>query len=122
MLPEQQIAVAIAFFIGILLGAMGSGGSIVMLPVLVYVAGISPQSAIPMSMVIIGSASVLAAYLHARRGNFHTKLRYFWARPTLFRSPGTSVSARLSCVARHLALHLLRPGRLLGGRTRGERS
>ena len=73
MLPEQQIAVAIAFFIGILLGAMGSGGSIVTLPVLVYVAGISPQSAIPMSMVIIGSASVFAAYLHARRGSFHTK-------------------------------------------------
>lgn len=73
MLPEQQIAVSIAFFIGILLGTMGSGGSIVTLPVLVYVAGIRPQSAIPMSMVIIGTASVLAAYLHARRGNFHRK-------------------------------------------------
>jgi len=73
MLPEQQIAVALAFFIGVLLGTMGSGGSILTLPVLVYVAGIRPQSSIPMSMVIVGSTSVLAAYLHARRGNFHTK-------------------------------------------------
>lgn len=68
-----MIALGIAFFIGLLLGVMGSGGSIITLPVLVYVAGIHPQVAVPMSMVIVGSTSLFAAYLHARRGNFHLK-------------------------------------------------
>lgn len=73
MTTEQYIALGITFFLGMLLGVMGSGGSIITLPVLVYVAGIRPQAAVPMSMVIVGSASVVAAYLHARSGNFHLK-------------------------------------------------
>ena len=73
MTTEQVVALGIAFFIGMLLGVMGSGGSIITLPVLVYVAGIRPQSAVPMSMVIVGSTSIVAAYLHARRGHFHRK-------------------------------------------------
>lgn len=76
MPPEQLLSLGIALLIGVLLGAMGSGGSIVTLPVLVYIAGVRPQSAIPMSMVIIGSASLLAAYLHGRRGNFHRKAAF----------------------------------------------
>jgi len=66
-------AVALALLIGFLLGSMGSGGSILTLPVLVYVAGVAPQSAVPMSLAIVGTTSVLAAYLHARRGNFNLK-------------------------------------------------
>ena len=73
MITAQDIALGIAFFIGMLLGVMGSGGSIITLPVLVYIAGVRPQSAVPMSMVIIGSTSIVAAYLHARRGQFHLK-------------------------------------------------
>ena len=66
-------AVALALLIGFLLGSMGSGGSILTLPVLVYVAGVAPQSAVPMSLAIVGTTSVLAAYLHARRHNFNAK-------------------------------------------------
>lgn len=69
----QYVALAIAVLIGVLLGALGSGASIVTLPVLVYIAGIRPQSAVPMSMVIVGAASLLTSYLHARRGHFHAK-------------------------------------------------
>jgi uncharacterized membrane protein YfcA len=66
-------AAALALLIGFLLGSMGSGGSILTLPVLVYVAGVAPQSAVPMSLAIVGTTSVLAAYLHARRDNFNLK-------------------------------------------------
>jgi uncharacterized membrane protein YfcA len=66
-------AVALALLIGFLLGSMGSGGSILTLPVLVYVAGVAPQSAVPMSLAIVGTTSVLAGYLHARRHNFNVK-------------------------------------------------
>lgn len=70
---DQAPALALSLLIGVLLGAMGSGGSIVTVPVLVYIAGVAPGSAVPMSMAIVGTTSLLAAFLHARRGNFHMK-------------------------------------------------
>lgn len=56
-----------------LLGTLGSGGSILMLPILVYAAGVTPQQAVPISLVVIGVTSLVAAALHARRGNFHPR-------------------------------------------------
>ncbi len=41
---------------GLSLGLLGSGGSIVTLPVLVYVAGIPAHQAVGMSLVIVGGA------------------------------------------------------------------
>ncbi len=123
MSQEQQIAVAIAFFIGILLGAMGSGGSIVTLPVLVYVAGIRPQSAIPMSMVVIGSASVFAAYLHARRGNFHTKAALLLGTTGIvgayFGSSGTHLVSSTTLMLIFAALLLVVGGLMLRGSVEG---
>lgn len=59
--------------IGVLLGALGSGGSVVIFPVLVYIAVVTPQSAVPMSLAVVGTTSAAAAFLHAQRGNFHVK-------------------------------------------------
>lgn len=73
MNPEQFIALGLSLGIGVLLGTMGSGGSIVILPVLVYIAKIEPYSAVPMSMAVVGTTSLLAAGLYARRGHFHAK-------------------------------------------------
>ena len=66
-------ALFLALLIGVSLGALGSGGSIVTLPILVYVAGVSPRSAVGMSMAIVGGTSFLGAYLHWRSGNFVPK-------------------------------------------------
>lgn len=77
MSPEQFIALGLSLGIGLLLGAMGSGGSIVILPVLVYIAGVQPYSAVPMSMAVVGTTSLLAAWLQARRGRFHMKAALF---------------------------------------------
>lgn len=73
MNTEQFIALGLSLGIGVLLGTMGSGGSIVILPVLVYIAGIEPYSAVPMSMAVVGTTSLLAAWLYARKGHFHGK-------------------------------------------------
>ena len=56
---------------GVVLGALGGGGSIVTLPVLVYVAHVEPKQAVGMSLAIVGSTSLLGGYLHSRYGNFH---------------------------------------------------
>jgi len=72
-LAGETTALFLALLIGVTLGALGSGGSIVTLPILVYVAGVAPKSAIGMSMVIVGGTSFLGCYFHWRRGNFRTR-------------------------------------------------
>src|SRR5437764_7208570 len=59
----------LATFVGLSLGALGSGGSIITIPILVYVALIPTESAISMSLVIVGTTSLLGALLQMRRGN-----------------------------------------------------
>lgn len=69
----EDLALLLAVFIGVSLGALGSGGSIVTLPILVYIAGVAPRSAVGMSMAIVGGTSVLGSYFHWRNGNFLPK-------------------------------------------------
>lgn len=72
MIPSHGLAFLFALIIGLSLGALGSGGSIITLPVLVYVARINPKSAVGMSMAIVGVTSMVAGLLHWRRGRLHT--------------------------------------------------
>jgi uncharacterized membrane protein YfcA len=60
---------ALAVAIGVSLGVLGSGGSIVTLPVLVYVAGVPAKEAVGMSMAIVGVTSLFGASVQLRRGN-----------------------------------------------------
>jgi hypothetical protein len=66
-------ALVLAAAIGLSLGAFGAGGSIITLPVLVYVAGIPAHTAISMSLVIVGATSLFGAYLHYRHGQVFAK-------------------------------------------------
>lgn len=57
-----------AVAIGLLLGLLGGGGSILSLPVLVYVAGQQPSQAIAASLFIVAVTSAVALVPHARAG------------------------------------------------------
>lgn len=61
-------ALALSTLIGLSLGLLGGGGSILALPVLVYVAGIAPHEAVPMSLAIVGATSLVAGVLHHGSG------------------------------------------------------
>jgi hypothetical protein len=63
------LGASLAFFIGLTLGVLGGGGSILMVPVLVYVLGYSAKPAIAMSLPIVGLASLVGAGSHWRQGN-----------------------------------------------------
>lgn len=65
------IALILSVAIGLSLGLLGSGGSIVTLPVLVYVAGVPVAPAVGMSLAIVGGASVVGAGLKHRQGLVH---------------------------------------------------
>lgn len=59
-------AVGLGLVIGLTLGALGGGGSILTVPALVYVLGQDPRSATTSSLFIVGLTSLIAALGHAR--------------------------------------------------------
>ncbi|MBS0015414.1 MAG: sulfite exporter TauE/SafE family protein [Arthrospira sp. SH-MAG29] len=63
----------LAICIGLSLGLIGGGGSILAVPVLVYIMGIGTKEAIAMSLAIVGSVSLLGMLPHWRRGNVNFK-------------------------------------------------
>jgi len=69
----------LAGLVGLSLGLLGSGGSIITLPVLVYVAGIPVQQAVGMSLVIVGGTSVVGTLLNLRQGAFDLRAATFFA-------------------------------------------
>jgi uncharacterized membrane protein YfcA len=50
------------------LGALGGGGSILAVPILVYAAGESPQAATTTSLVVVGASALLGMVVHLRAG------------------------------------------------------
>ncbi len=73
------LGLALAALIGLSLGLLGSGGSIITLPVLVYVARIPAQQAVGMSLVIVGGTSAFGSLLHLRRGDFDFRVATFFS-------------------------------------------
>ena len=62
------IAVLAGAVIGLSMGALGGGGSILAVPVLVYALYLDPQAATTASLVIVGVTAIVAAISHARAG------------------------------------------------------
>lgn len=63
------ITLIAATIMGFVLGLLGGGGSILAVPVLVYLAGVDPKAAIATSLLVVGTTSAFAAINHARVGN-----------------------------------------------------
>lgn len=59
-------AAGLGLLIGLVMGALGGGGSILTVPVLVFVLGASAQEATTGSLVIVGITAVAASVGHAR--------------------------------------------------------
>ena len=60
-----QIALALSLLVGVSLGLLGGGGSILTVPILVCVAGVPAQTAIPMSLIVVGLISGLGTIVYA---------------------------------------------------------
>lgn len=64
---------ALATLIGLSLGLMGGGGSILTVPIFVYVLGFAAKPAIAMSLPVVGITSLVGAIGHWRAGNVHLR-------------------------------------------------
>ena len=60
---------ALALLIGLTMGFLGGGGSILAVPTLVYVLHVPPKDAIALSLLVVSLSSLVGALGHARRGN-----------------------------------------------------
>jgi uncharacterized protein len=83
----------LAVCIGVSLGLLGGGGSVLALPVLVYVMGVAPKPAIAMTLIIVGTVSLLGSIPHARRGNLNLKTAVIFGTATML---GAYLGARIA--------------------------
>lgn len=60
------LASPLGILTGLALGALGSGGSIVAVPAMIYVAGQEPAAATTTSLLVVGTAAVVGMVGHAR--------------------------------------------------------
>jgi uncharacterized protein len=68
------LGLALAALIGLTLGLLGGGGSILTVPVLVYVMGYAAKPAIAMSLPVVGITSLIGAAMHWRLGNVRVSM------------------------------------------------
>ena len=71
-----------AFLIGTSLGLIGGGGSILTVPVLVYMLGMNPLAATGYSLFVVGSAALIGAINNFRKGFVSLKTAFIFAIPS----------------------------------------
>ncbi|MDR6845991.1 sulfite exporter TauE/SafE family protein [Flavobacterium granuli] len=70
--------------IGLSLGLIGGGGSILTIPILVYLFKIDPKLATSYSLFIVGVTALSGCYTHYRMGNLKIKSAMYFAIPSVF--------------------------------------
>ena len=87
------LALGLALLVGLPLGLLGGGGSILAVPVLVYGLGYPAKPAIAMSLAVVGVSSLIAAAFHWRLGNVRLRAAGTFG---VFAMGGAFVGARLA--------------------------
>ena len=95
------LAIPLGLLIGLALGALGGGGSILTVPALVYVLGQEPSAATTSSLLIVGATSLIALAPHARAG------RVRFGQGLMFGVLGTAGSFAGSALASRVAPEVL---------------
>ena len=68
------LPIGLAVLVGISLGLLGGGGSILTVPLLAYVTGMEPKHAIATSLLVVRVTSAIAAITHARAGRVRWRI------------------------------------------------
>lgn len=72
-----------ALLIGLVLGLIGGGGSILTVPIFVYVLGISPVLATAYSLFVVGTSALVGAIKNAQKGMIDYRTGIVFAIPAL---------------------------------------
>jgi uncharacterized membrane protein YfcA len=76
------IGFASAVLIGVSLGLIGGGGSILTVPVLVYILGVEPVLATAYSLFVVGSTSLVGSFTFMKKGLVNYKTALVFAIPS----------------------------------------
>lgn len=87
------LGLLMAVVIGLSLGLLGGGGSILTVPVLVYALGFGVKEAIVMSLAVVGVTSLFGAAGHWRAGNVNLRVAAIFGSVAM---GGTYLGARLA--------------------------
>jgi len=93
-----------AALVGLTLGLLGAGGSILAVPILIYAAGQPAHVAIPTALVIVAISSAGALLPRLRGGQIR------WPVATVFAIGGVPAALAGAAVGHRLPAHLLMPG------------
>ncbi|MFD6230301.1 sulfite exporter TauE/SafE family protein [Streptomyces sp. NPDC060232] len=104
--------------VGLALGALGGGGSVLAVPALIYLLGFTPAAATTASLVIVTATAATSLRAHAASGNVRWKTGMFFAAAGIApamaaaalaaRVPGQLLTAAFAAVAGFAALRMLR--------------
>jgi len=78
----ELAGLAMAILIGLSLGLIGGGGSILTVPVLVYIIGLNPERAITYSLFIVGMTALVGAIDYYRKKLIDLKAAIIFAIPS----------------------------------------
>jgi uncharacterized protein len=87
------LGLGLAALIGLSLGLLGGGGSILTVPIFVYVLGFGAKEAIAMSLAVVGAVSLFGAAGHFRAGNVNLRVALVFGTVAMV---GTYLGARLA--------------------------
>jgi uncharacterized membrane protein YfcA len=65
---------ALALVVGLVLGLLGGGGSILAVPTFLYVFHVEPKPAIAMSLVVVGMSALVGFLTHWRQGTVNVRI------------------------------------------------
>ncbi|MFF4746292.1 sulfite exporter TauE/SafE family protein [Streptomyces sp. NPDC001268] len=113
------LALVAGAVIGLALGALGGGGSVLAVPALIYLLGFTPSAATTAGLIIVTATSATALYAHARDGNLAWRTGALFAAagiaPAFLAGAGAGhlpepvLTAAFAAIAALAALRMLRP-------------
>lgn len=86
-------AIGPGVLIGAALGLLGGGGSVLTVPIFVYLLGFSPKEAIAMSLAVVAGTSAFGAASHWRAGSVNTPIAVVFSTMAML---GTFMGVRLA--------------------------
>ncbi|MFF3313468.1 sulfite exporter TauE/SafE family protein [Streptomyces sp. NPDC002952] len=111
--------------VGLALGSLGGGGSVLAVPALIYLLGFTPAAATTASLIIVTATSLTALYAHYRTGTVRWKAGALFAAAGLLPAaaagaaashlPQPVLTAAFAAVAALAAVTMLRPSRTTAG-------
>ncbi|MDK9494442.1 sulfite exporter TauE/SafE family protein [Streptomyces katrae] len=112
------LALAAGAVIGLALGALGGGGSVLAVPALIYLLDFTPAAATTASLIIVTATSATALYAHATSGNVRWKTGALFAAAGILpavaaatlaaRLPEAGLTAAFAAIAALAALAMFR--------------